>query len=134
MRALKSELEISTRYVDGVVILDLEGNIHIGSTSDKLQRMLKAFAFEDKKRILINLAKVRTVDSTGLGALVGGYTSLGKQGGQLKIENLSARILELMHITKLYTVFEIFDHETSALESFKRPYTLHPLANSAKVQ
>ncbi|HYJ92295.1 MAG TPA: STAS domain-containing protein [Pyrinomonadaceae bacterium] len=121
----RNELEISTRYIDDVVILDLDGNVLIGTTSDKLHSMLRALAFEDKKRILLNLAKVRTVDSTGLGTIVGGYTNLGKQGCQLKVENLSVRILELMHITKLYTVFEIFDHEKIALESFHHPYRLH---------
>ena len=121
----RNELEISTRYIDAVVILDLDGSVLIGTTSDKLHSMLRALAFEDKKRVLLNFAKVRSLDSTGLGMVVGGYSSLGKQGGQLKIENLSVRLLELMHITKLYTVFEIFDHEESALESFHHPYRLH---------
>jgi len=120
-----NKLEISKRYVDGVVILDLDGNVLIGSTSDKLHSMLRALAFEDKKRILLNLAKVRIVDSSGLGTIVAGYADLGKQGGQLKVENLSVRVLELMHITKLYTVIEIFDHEEIALESFQHPYRLH---------
>jgi anti-sigma B factor antagonist len=129
-----NELQISTRYIDGVVILDLEGSILIGETSDRLRKILAALAFEDKKRVLINLAKVGTVDSTGLGSIVGGYTHLGKQGGQLKVENLSARNLELMHITKLYTVVEIFDHEANALESFQHPYRLTPLASSARIR
>ena len=120
-----NELEISTRYIDGVVILDLDGNVLIGTTSDKLRSMLRALAFEDKKRILLNLAKVRLVDSTGLGAILGGYTDLGMQGGQLKVENLSVKVLELMHITRLYTMFEIFDLEEIALESFQHPYRLH---------
>ena len=119
-----NKLEISRRYQDGVVILDLTGNITIGPTSEELRSMLKAFAFEDKKHILINLASVGTLDSTGLGTLVGSYSTLGSQGGQLKLENLSARVLELMHITKLYTVFEIFDDETAALDSFQHPYKL----------
>lgn len=127
-----NELIISKRYIDGVVILDLDGNILIGPTSDKLHAMLGALAFEDKKRVLLNLANVVTVDSTGLGAIVGGYTHLGSQGGQLKIENLSARNLELMHITKLYTVVEIFDHEVSALESFRHPYKLADLSLQRK--
>ena len=114
----RNELEISTRYIDGVVILDLDGSVLIGATSDKLHSILRALAFEDKKRVLLNFAKVRTMDSTGLGTIVGGYTGLGKQGGQLRIENLSVRILELMHITKLYTVFEIFDHERIAWRAF----------------
>ena len=120
-----NKLEISSRYADGVVILDLSGSVTIGETSEKLRSLLKALAFEDKKRTLINLANVRFLDSTGLGTLVGAYTTLGEQGGQLKLENLSARILELMHITKLYTVFEIYDDEKTALDSFQLPYKLH---------
>jgi anti-sigma B factor antagonist len=119
------KLEISKRYLEGVVILDLQGSLTIGETSEKLRSLLKAFAFEDKKRILINLAHVTTLDSTGLGTLVGGYSSLGAQGGQLKLEYLSARILELMHVTKLYTVFEIYEDEQTALDSFQYPYKLH---------
>ena len=120
-----NKLEISRRYLDGVIVLDLNGNVTIGETSQALRGMLKALAFEDKKRILINLASVGTVDSTGLGTLVGSYSTLGAQGGQLKLENLSARVLELMHITKLYTVFEIYDNEKNALESFEHPYKLY---------
>lgn len=129
-----NELQITQRYNDGVVILDLDGNILLGQTSDKLHTLLAALAFEDKKRVLLNLEKVVTVDSTGLGTIVGGYTRLSKQGGQLKVENLSARNLELMHITKLYTVVEIFDHEATALESFQHPYRLTPLASSARIR
>lgn len=120
-----NELKISKRYLDDVVILDLHGNLVIGENSQRLHSVLKALAFEDKKRILINLAGVAIVDSTGLGTMVGGYSTLGRQGGQLKLEHLSARILELMHVTKLYTVFEIYDDERSALDSFQYPYKLH---------
>jgi len=123
------ELEISRRYLDGVVILDLDGNLVIGENSQKLHSMLKALASEDKKRILINLAGVAILDSTGLGTMVGSYSTLGRQGGQLKLEHLSARILELMHVTKLYTVFEIYDDERSALDSFQYPYKLHSSLN-----
>jgi len=127
-----NKLEISRRYLDGVIVLDLNGNVTIGETSETLRGILKALAFEDKKRILINLASVGTVDSTGLGTLVGSYSTLGAQGGQLKLENLSARVLELMHITKLYTVFEIFDDEKTALDSFQHPYKLYSPVFSSK--
>src|SRR6478672_2894884 len=120
-----NELEISRRYLDDVVIFDLNGDVTIGKTSESLRAMLKECAFENTKRILVNLANVKKLDSTGLGTLVGGYSKLGAQGGQLKLEHLSARILELMHITKLYTVFEIYDDETAALDSFQHPYKLH---------
>ena len=119
-----NKLEISRRDLDGVVILDLTGNVTIGETSEKLRTMLRAVALEAEKRIIINLASVGTLDSTGLGTLVGSYSTFGAQGGQLKLENLSARVLELMHITKLYTVFEIFDDEKTALDSFQHPYKL----------
>ena len=69
--------------------------------------------------MVIDLAKVTTVDSSGLGTLVAGFASLEKSGGRLKLANLSPKIAELMTITKLYTVFEIFDDERAAVDSFK---------------
>jgi anti-sigma B factor antagonist len=132
LRNQMNELKISKRYLDGVVILDLDGNLVIGENSRQLHSILKALAFEDKKRILINLAGVAILDSTGLGTMVGSYSTLGRQGGQLKLEHLSARILELMHVTKLYTVFEIYDDERSALDSFQHPYKLHSSLDSSQ--
>lgn len=113
-----SELNISTRDVKGITVIDLEGRIALGDTSAKLHQTLRDLADGGKQQILINLAKVTGIDSSGLGTLVAGYTTVERAGGQLKLENLSERALELMTITKLFTVFEIFDTEDAAIDSF----------------
>ena len=113
-----SELNISTRDVKGITVIDLEGRIALGDTSAKLHQTLRDAVDGGKQQILINLAKVTGIDSSGLGTLVAGYTTVERAGGQLKLENLSERALELMTITKLFTVFEIHDNEDAAINSF----------------
>jgi anti-sigma B factor antagonist len=115
-----SDLNISTRDVKGITVIDIEGRIALGDSSAKLHQALKGLVEDGKKQVLINLAKVTGIDSSGLGTLVAGYTTIERAGGQLKLENLSDRALELMTITKLFTVFEIFDNENTAIESFGR--------------
>ncbi|HEX2640842.1 MAG TPA: STAS domain-containing protein [Pyrinomonadaceae bacterium] len=113
-----SELNISTRDVKGITVIDIEGRIALGDSSAKLHQSLRDLVDGGKHQILINLAKVTGIDSSGLGTLVAGYTTVERAGGQLKLENLSERALELMTITKLFTVFEIFDNEDAAINSF----------------
>ena len=113
-----SDLNISTRDVKGITVIDIEGRIALGDSSAKLHQSLKGLVEDGKKHVLINLAKVSGIDSSGLGTLVAGYTTIERAGGQLKLENLSDRALELMTITKLFTVFEIFDNEDAAIGSF----------------
>lgn len=113
-----SDLNISTRENGGVIVVDLVGRIALGETSANLHQTLKDLVNNDNRQILLNLADVTTIDSSGLGTLVAGYTSVETNGGQLKLENLSDRTSELMTITKLYTVFEIFDNELAAVNSF----------------
>jgi anti-sigma B factor antagonist len=113
-----SDLKISTRENGGVIVVDLAGRIALGETSANLHQTLKNLVSDGKGQILLNLADVTTIDSSGLGTLVAGYTSVETNGGQLKLANLSDRTSELMTITKLYTVFEIFDNERAAINSF----------------
>jgi anti-sigma B factor antagonist len=113
-----SDLKISTRENGGVIVVDLAGRIALGETSANLHQTLKNLVNDGKGQILLNLADVTTIDSSGLGTLVAGYTSVETNGGQLKLANLSDRTSELMTITKLYTVFEIFDNERAAINSF----------------
>ena len=115
-----SDLNISTRDVKGITVIDIEGRIALGDSSAKLHQALKGLVEDGKKQVLINLAKVTGIDSSGLGTLVAGYTTIERAGGQLKLENLSDRALELMTITKLFTVFEIFDDENAAIDSYGR--------------
>jgi len=113
-----AELDISNRQVGAVQVLDLKGPIALGETSAKLHQKLRELVSEGRNQILINLANVTSIDSSGLGTLVAGYTTVEKSGGRLKLLNLSDRALELMTITKLFTVVDSFDDEKSALESF----------------
>ena len=113
-----ADLNISTREVAGVTIIDLEGRIALGDTSANLHKTLRDLVESGKQKVLINLAKVTGIDSSGLGTLVAGYTTVERAGGQLKLENLSDRVIELMTITKLLTVFDVYDNEATAVRSF----------------
>ncbi|MEP7214288.1 MAG: STAS domain-containing protein [Acidobacteriota bacterium] len=113
------DLNITTRSNGEVTILDLDGSIQLGTSSSYLHQTLKTQVDEGKRNVLINLAKVTSIDSSGLGSLIAGYATLEKNDGTLKLFNLSPRVTELMTITKLFTVFEIFDTEADAVASFE---------------
>ena len=118
-----AELNISERQAGDVTVLDLGGKITIGEGSVALRTAIRRLAEEGKKKILLNLAKVSYVDSSGIGELVSSFTTIKNQDGQLKLLNLSQKIQDLMTITKLHTVFDVFDEErggeSGALNSFK---------------
>lgn len=111
-------LEIERRERENITILDLRGRIVVGEAAGLLRATLAEIAGAGLSNIILNLAEVDSIDSTGLGALVVSYTSLGRLGGHLKLENLNRRNIELMLFTKLTTVFEIFDDEQHAVNSF----------------
>jgi anti-sigma B factor antagonist len=115
-----SDLTVTTRDDRGVIVVDLTGKIALGETSQQLHSELRSLVDAGKKNVLINLANVKTIDSSGLGTLVAGYTTVERAGGQLKLTSLSDKASELMTITKLYTVFEVFDDEQAAVNSFSR--------------
>src|ERR687886_1621594 len=102
-----AELNISERQAGDVTILDLSGKITIGEGSVSLRTVIRRLIEEGKKKILLNLAGVSYVDSSGIGELVSSYTTIQREGGQLKLLNLSQKIRDLMTITKLYTVFDV---------------------------
>ena len=114
-----SDLNITTRVSGEVTILYLDGSIQLGTSSSSLHEALKTHVEKGNRNILINLAKVTSIDSSGLGSLIAGYASVEKNGGTLKLCNLSTRVIELMTITKLFTVFDIFDTEAEAVASFE---------------
>lgn len=111
-------LEIQQREREGIQILDLSGRITVGEEAGKLREILRQMAAAGPAKVILNLEKVDYIDSTGLGALVVGYTRLRKAGGMLKLANLSRRNIELLVFTKLETVFQIFDSELDAVNSF----------------
>lgn len=116
-----ADLDISNIETDGgVAVVSLAGPIALGDTSAKLHKYLRDLVDEGKRRILLNLEGVTTLDSSGLGTLVAGYTTVERADGELKLVNLPTRVVELMSITKLYTVFEIFEDKNAAIDSFKK--------------
>jgi len=111
-------MQITERQVGEIMILDLKGKITLGEGDEVLKDKINSLILQNKKRILLNLADVPYIDSAGLGEVVRTYTTVSRQGGQLKLVNLTKRITDLLMITKLLTVFETFDVEQDALKSF----------------
>lgn len=116
-----SGITIEERVFRGVSIIDIAGKVALGETNRQLHETIKRLVTEGKTQVIINLAKVTHIDSSGLGELVGGYTTLKAANGALKLANVNDRVTSLMTITKLYTVFEIFDNELDAVYSFDVP-------------
>jgi anti-sigma B factor antagonist len=112
-------MQIEERVVDDVTILDLKGKITLGEGDEVLKDKINSLALQNRRKILLNLEGVPYIDSAGLGEVVRTYTTVSRQGGQLKLVNLTKRITDLLSITKLLTVFETFDAEADALNSFK---------------
>jgi len=111
-------LEIQQRTHEEVVILDTKGRLTVGPEATQLREQVSALAAAGSKNVILNLAEVNYIDSTGLGALVMCATTLRKAGGDVKLLNLNKRNLELLVITKLVTVFALFTDEQDAVNSF----------------
>ena len=112
-------MQISERSVGDVFILDVKGRITLGDGDELLKDKVNQLVNAGKKKIVLNLAEVPYVDSAGLGEIVRTYTTVSRQGGSLKLLNLTKRISDLLAITKLLTVFETFDSEDEAIKSFQ---------------
>src|SRR6202165_1316348 len=111
-------MKASTRQVDGVTIVDLSGRITLGEGSVVLRDTVKDLVGKSQKKILLNLGDVSYIDSSGIGELVSGFTTVTNSGGQLKLLNLNKRVKDLLQITKLYTVFDVHEDEAGAIRSF----------------
>ena len=114
-----STFDIQERRIGGVTTLDLDGDIRIGGGNIELQKAIRCHADEGRNQIVLNFIRVNYIDSSGLGELVAGQVLLNKKSGWIKLINLSKRLLDLMMITKLNTVFDIYDDELEALNSLK---------------
>ena len=118
-KQLPVSLSLIPRRLDDVVILDLGGRITMGEGTlivrDYIQKLLDG----GERKFLLNLAEVDYIDSSGLGELVTSFTTVRNQGGELKLLDLTRRVRDLLQITKLLTVFEVFDNEAEALKSMK---------------
>ncbi len=108
----------STRQVGGVTIVDISGRIELGEESAALRDLVCDLSNKGHRQILLNLGGVDYIDSMGLGSLVAAFARVRKQGGELKLLNLTNKVTDLMQVTKLYTVFDILNDEAAAVKSF----------------
>ena len=111
-------MQIDERTIGDVLVLDVNGRITLGEGDEILKDKVNSLLNQGKKKIVLNLAEVPYVDSAGLGAIVRTYTTVSRQGGNLKLLNLTKRITDLLSITKLLTVFETYESEDDAVRSF----------------
>jgi anti-sigma B factor antagonist len=112
-------MKIEKRKNGNVTILDLKGKILFGDGIEELRQSINSSIKENEKQLVLNFAEVPYLDSTGLGEVVRSYTTLKKEGGTVKITNLTDKVKDLMMVTKLITVFETFNNENDAVSSFK---------------
>ncbi|MGB2633548.1 MAG: STAS domain-containing protein [Candidatus Acidiferrum sp.] len=114
------KMTMSIRQVDGVKVVDISGRLELGKESAALRDLICDLLKNGHKQILLNLGDVHYIDSMGLGTLVGAFTTVRKQEGELKLLNLTSKVRDLMQITKLYTVFDIMNDEAVAVKSFSQ--------------
>jgi anti-sigma B factor antagonist len=114
-----AELTIKERQAGDITVLDMSGKVTIGEGSVALRTAVRRLLEEGKKKILLNLGGVGYIDSSGIGELVSSFTSINKEQGQLKLLNLTQKLQDLLGITKLLTVFDVYDNESDALSSYK---------------
>ena len=112
-------IKATTRESSNVAIVDISGRITLGEGSALLRDTVRDLLAKGQKKILLNLGDVSYIDSSGIGELVSGFTTVKNQGGELKLLNLTKKVHDLLQITKLYTVFDVHSDESAALESFK---------------
>jgi anti-sigma B factor antagonist len=111
-------VKLSIRQVGDVTVIDAVGRITLGEGSSALRDKIREIAAGGGRKVLLNLGEVSYIDSSGIGELVSGFTTVTNHGGSLKLLNLTKRVKDLLQITKLYTVFEFHDEEVGAVRSF----------------
>jgi len=111
-------MKATSRTVDGVEVISLQGKITIGSGDSQLREVITDAINSGKSNILLDMSGVTTIDSSGIGELVGSYTTVTNRGGKLKLLHLPAKLNELLHVTQLITVFEVHESEQEAVKSF----------------
>jgi len=111
-------VKLNTRQVGDVSVVDVAGRITLGEGSSALRDLMREMVGKGDKKILLNLGEVSYIDSSGIGELVSGFTTVTNSGGQLKLLNLNKRVKDLLQITKLYTVFDVHEDEAIAVRSF----------------
>src|SRR5579863_7463931 len=117
-RRLEVSVKLTTRQVGDVIVIDASGRITLGEGASTFRDTIRDLASAGHKKMLLNLGEVSYIDSSGIGEMVSGFTTVTNQAGALKLLNLTKRVKDLLQITKLYTVFEVFDDEAAAVRSF----------------
>jgi len=111
-------VKLSTRQVGDVSVVDVAGRITLGEGSSALRDLMREMVGKGQKKILLNLGDVSYIDSSGIGELVSGFTTVTNNGGEMKLLNLNKRVKDLLQITKLYTVFDVHEDEAGAIRAF----------------
>ena len=111
-------MQIEERPTGDVVVLDLKGKMTLGEGDEMLKDKINSLVHQGRRKVVLNLEGVPYIDSAGLGEIVRTYTTISRQGGSMKLLNLTKRITDLLSITKLLTVFETYDNEADAVRSF----------------
>jgi anti-sigma B factor antagonist len=112
-------VKMTNREVDGVSVVELDGRIVLGEESNSLREKLKSLIAEGKKKIVLNMAEIKYIDSSGLGTLVAAHLSAKNQGASVRLCHLGKKFHEIMQMTKLLTVFDVYDTEAAAVSSFQ---------------
>lgn len=111
-------MKATSRSVDGIEVIALQGKITIGAGDSQLREVITNAMNSGKNNLLLDMSGVTTIDSSGIGELVGSYTTVTNRGGKLKLLHLPAKLNELLHVTQLITVFEVYENEQEAVKSF----------------
>jgi anti-sigma B factor antagonist len=111
-------MQIEERPAGDVIVLDLKGKMTLGEGDELLKDKINSLVHQGRRKVVLNLEGVPYIDSAGLGEIVRTYTTISRQGGSMKLLNLTKRITDLLSITKLLTVFETYDNEADAVRSF----------------
>jgi anti-sigma B factor antagonist len=113
-------MKATVRQVDSVTVVDVSGRITLGEGCSQLRELIRDQVSRGNKKVLLNLADVTYIDSSGIGELVSAFTAVSNQAGQLKLLSLTKKVHDLLQITKLYTVFDVHDDEAKAIASFEK--------------
>ena len=113
-------MKATLRQVNSVIVVDMSGRITLGEGCTQMRELIREQLGKGNKHLLLNLADVTYIDSSGIGELVSGFTTVSNQGGKLKLLNLTKKVHDLLQITKLYTVFDVYDDEAKAVGSFAK--------------
>ena len=116
-------VKIVNREVDGVSVVELDGRIVLGEESNALREILKGLTAKGKKKIVLNMANVKYIDSAGLGTLVAGHVSAKSQGASVRLCHLGQKFHEVLQLTKLLTIFDVYETEAAAVGSFQGSFT-----------